>query len=220
MPLPHLTPYELPAPGDLPANRADWRPDPARAVLLIHDMQRYFLHPYLRGAEPIESAIANIAALREQAREAGVPVVYTAKPGGMTREGRGLERDFWGPGMRADPADSAIADPLQPEEGDALITKWRYSAFVHTDLAERLHRRGRDQLLITGVYAHIGCLLTAADAFMRDIQPFLVADATADFSAEDHRFALRYAAQRCGVTLSARAASAALAPAAALDSRV
>ncbi|MUL43450.1 isochorismatase family protein [Streptomonospora sp. PA3] len=220
MPLPHIEPYDLPAPRDLPANRADWRLDPARAVLLVHDMQHYFLHAYRPGAQPIEGAVANIAALRSAARAAGVPVLYTAKPGGMTPEHRGLEGDFWGPGMRADAAETDIAAPLRPGEGEALITKSRYSAFVGTDLAERLRRQGRDQLLVTGVYAHIGCLLTAADAFMRDIQPFLIADATADFSAEDHRFALRYVAQRCGVALTAHEAATALAPAPALDSRV
>ncbi|GAA4910402.1 isochorismatase family protein [Streptomonospora salina] len=220
MPLAHIDPYELPDPDRLPPNRADWRPDPARAVLLVHDMQHYFLRPYRTGAPPLAHALANIAALSERARAAGVPVVYTAKPGGMPPDVRGLEGDFWGAGMRADPEHTAITAALQPREGDTLVTKRRYSAFVGTDLAERLERRGRDQLLITGVYAHIGCLLTAADAFMRDVQPFLIADATADFSAEDHRSALGYVARRCGVALSTRRAVEALAQDPALDPHV
>jgi bifunctional isochorismate lyase/aryl carrier protein len=48
------------------------------------------------------------------------------------------------------------------------------------------------------VHAHLGVLLTAADAFMNDIQPFVVADAVADISAEEHSLALRWAA-RSGV---------------------
>ena len=55
---------------------------------------------------------------------------------------------------------------------------------------------------ICGIYAHIGCLLTAGEAFMKDIQPFFIADALADFSLEKHRLALVYAAERCAVTLT------------------
>jgi hypothetical protein len=39
---------------------------------------------------------------------------------------------------------------------------------------------------VCGVFAHIGCLLTAADAFSLDFETFLLADAVADFSLSDH----------------------------------
>lgn len=202
MPLPRIDPYELPTAPDLPPNRAPWSPDPRRAALLVHDMQRYFLRPYPRGGAPLDGVLDNTARLVRLCRAQGVPVVYTAKPGGMDPRRRGLERDFWGPGMGDAREQTAIAEELRPEEGDILLTKSRYSAFAGTGLAERLGEAGRDQILVTGVYAHIGCLLSAADAFMRDIQPFLVADAVADFSADDHMYAVRYVAGRCGVVVT------------------
>jgi bifunctional isochorismate lyase/aryl carrier protein len=95
----------------------------------------------------------------------------------------------------------AIIEALAPGPGDVRLTKRRYSAFVGTPLAEVLG--GRDQLIVTGVYAHIGVLATALDAFMRDLQPFVVADAVADFSPTHHRDALRHVADRCGVVATA-----------------
>lgn len=89
--------------------------------------------------------------------------------------------------------------PSPPRDGDTLLTKWKYSAFVRTDLLERLREQGRDQLVVTGVYAHIGVLMTARYAWMRDVQAFVVADAVADFSEREHRMALEWAAGRCAV---------------------
>ncbi|GGC53174.1 isochorismatase family protein [Hoyosella rhizosphaerae] len=182
-------------------NVADWSIDPDRAVLLLHDMQEYFVRSFERNAEPLATVIPNIAQIRENAKLAGIPVVYTAQPGNQDPDDRALLSDFWGPGLSNDPRETAIVGDLAPEDSDVLLTKWRYSAFIRTNLRALMHEWGRDQLIVTGVYAHIGCLTTALDGFMQDVQVFLVSDAVADFTAREHREALAYAAARCAVVL-------------------
>lgn len=194
-----IAPYQMPTEADLPGNTAGWTVDPDRAVLLIHDMQRYFLQPFPPGQEPGSTLVHNVARLRETCQRLCTQVAYTAQPGGMTEQQRGLLKDFWGPGMRVDPADRRIVAPLTPTPSDWVLTKWRYSAFFRTDLLARMRERGLDQLVICGVYGHVGVLSTAIEAFTNDIQTFLVADAIADFSPEFHRMTVEYAASRCAV---------------------
>ncbi|MFD8453498.1 MULTISPECIES: isochorismatase family protein [Streptomyces] len=189
--------YPLPTAAELPPGTARWAPDPTRAALLVHDMQRYFLAPFSPAVR--DPLVRHCAQLRERCTALGVPVFYTAQPGGMTDEERGLLKDFWGPGMRMDPVDREIVTELAPGSADQVLTKWRYSAFFRSDLLARLRALGRDQLIVCGVYAHVGVLATAVEAFTNDIQTFLVADALGDFSADHHRLALDYAAARCSV---------------------
>ena len=200
--IPEITPYPLPDVGDLPANTADWRVDPDRAVLLVQDMQRYFLRPF--PASMARPLVDSVAMIRDRCRQLGVPVAYTAQPGGMTERQRGLLKDFWGPGMRVDPADREVVEELAPGPDDWHFTKWRYSAFHRSDLLAKMRAHDRDQLIVCGLYAHVGVLMSAVDAFTNDIQPFLVADAVADLSVDYHRLALSYAAARCAMIVTAK----------------
>ncbi|WP_019549694.1 isochorismatase family protein [Streptomyces sulphureus] len=197
MALPAIAPYPLPRPDELPENRVAWRVDPNRAVLLVHDLQQHFLGAFPRGAEPLTGLLGNTARLLEACRGRGVPVVYSTQRGGQTPEERGLQLDFWGPGVADDPAALAIPEAVAPAAGETVLTKWKYSAFVRTELAALLRESGRDQLLVAGVYAHIGVLVSACDAWMQDIRAWVVADAVADFTRDDHDAALRWAAGRC-----------------------
>ena len=199
--IPAISAYTLPVSGQLPRNIPRWTIDPSRAVFLIHDMQRYFLRP-LRQAGLDVPLIRNIRAIRDFALDHDMQVAYTAQPGGMSRDERGLLRDFWGDGMQVAPEDRAVIDELAPEDRDWVFKKWRYSAFWKSDLQARMRVHGRDQLIIGGVYAHIGILTTALESFSHDIETFVVADATADFSLERHLMALEHAARCCAVVLT------------------
>lgn len=200
--IPPIAPYSLPPSHALPENAVRWTVHPDRAVLLIHDMQRYFLEPFEEGMRG--ELVRNVADLKKRCAALGVPVAYTAQPGSMTDEQRGLLKDFWGPGMRTDEADRAVVPELRPDADDWVSTKWRYSAFFNSELLRRMRALRRDQLIICGVYAHIGVLSTALDAFSNDIQPFLVADALGDFSEDHHRLTLAYAARSCAMVVKAQ----------------
>jgi isochorismate hydrolase len=80
--IPAIAPYPLPASADLPGNVATWVASPGRAVLLIHDMQHYFLRPFPHSIAG--ELVGNIETLLRQCRQLGVPVAYTAQPGGMS----------------------------------------------------------------------------------------------------------------------------------------
>jgi trans-2,3-dihydro-3-hydroxyanthranilic acid synthase len=196
-----VQPYPLPSRDELPDNLVDWQVRPERAVLLIHDMQQYFLAAFPHALR--SRLIANAARLRADCAARGVRIGYTAQPGRMTAADRGLLRDFWGPGMTTAEADRAIVAELTPEEPDWTFVKWRYSAFHRSNLLGRMRAEGRDQLLLCGVYGHVGILATALEAYANDLQVFLVADAIGDFSAEKHRFTLEYTASCCARVVTA-----------------
>lgn len=189
MSIPSLDIYPLPSEADLPKPRVPWTFDPNRAALLIHDMQRYFLDFY---DGQFAELVDNIARLRKL----DMPTFYTAQPPKQSPPQRGLLRDRWGAGIQ-DREDIVAA--LTPEQSDVVLTKHRYSAFHRTELLRLLRESGRDQLVITGVYAHIGITATALDAFCHDIETFVVADAIADFSRDEHVATLHHLTATCAV---------------------
>ncbi|WP_124707251.1 isochorismatase family protein [Gordonia insulae] len=199
MAIPSINPYEIPR-GPFPA-RVDWTLEAPRAALLIHDMQRYFIDAYQVDREPMATALPNMIRIREACRRAGVPVVYTAQPGDQHPSRRGILADFWGTGLEAG-RDEEVIPELAPDAGDITVTKWRYSGFQRTDLRQLLAHHGRDQLIVVGVYAHMGCMISAAEAFMSDVAPFFVVDGMGDFTRDEHQMAAEYIGKRAGLVVT------------------
>ncbi|MFF3846901.1 isochorismatase family protein [Streptomyces sp. NPDC002328] len=195
MGLPTIAPYPMPDGSALPRSPMAWSIAPERGALLIHGMQNRSVGAFPAGRSPVVELVENITALRELARALGMPVVFSAETVGWTPGDGGLapEAEDRGPGDAPDAAE--IIEPLAPRPGEHVLGNVRHNAFLRSRLGRLLRSEGRDQLIVCGVYAHLGILLTAADASMNGLQPFVVADAVADVSAEEHGTALRWSAR-------------------------
>lgn len=198
MPIPKINNYKLPNRSTIYSDKKiNWNVNPKKSVLLIHDMQNYFVNFY-GDNEVIKQVIKNIISLKSLCKKVGIPVVYTVQPACQSEEERGLLKDFWGCGI-SDSIGAEIIDALTPDEDDIVLTKLRYSAFYESGLMEILNYEQRDTLIITGVYGHIGCTVTACDAFMNSIKAIVVGNGIADFSKYYHVKALNFVNERCGV---------------------
>lgn len=98
MTIQHIAAYALPTAGDLPDDRAPWSIAMDKTVLLIHDMQDYFIDFYGAGNATIEQCVETTRRLRERCKKLGVPIVYTSQPARQSARDRGLLADIWAPG--------------------------------------------------------------------------------------------------------------------------
>lgn len=124
--------------------------------------------------EPAEAAADAIAALRDRAEEAGVPVVFVNDNYDQwhSERSRLVERARGGRGR-------PLAEKLEPRPDDFFIIKPQFSGFYATNLSVLLPRLSARRLVLTGIAADICVLFTAADAHMRDYDLWVPADCTA-----------------------------------------
>jgi len=165
------------------------------AALLIIDMQHDFLDA--DGAVPCVGGwqiVPGIQQLATAARRAGVPVIYTQEMHRPTRIDFGRELDGT-EGLHCVEGTHGvqIVPDLMPQDGDTLVRKRRYSAFLGTDLPYILNGFGvhpGDTLIITGVATDVCVHYTAADAHQYDYRVRVVTECVAGTSLEAHTAAL------------------------------
>jgi len=159
------------------------------AALLVIDMQNGFVHPdgstiTINGPLPnVDKVIAETASLLEEARGRGLPVIYTRHqfrqdfldappkllelfPTGVTP----LVEGTW---------DAAVLDELAPADGDTMIDKNRFDAFLYTDLEIVLRALGVKKLLVTGVVTNVCVESTVRSGQQRDFVMTVASDCTA-----------------------------------------
>jgi ureidoacrylate peracid hydrolase len=158
-----------------------YEPDPARTALLVIDAQREYFDP--DGALFTEHAaeiLENLLALLDGARRSGTRVVWIRHVMAADGTDAGRMGDFDDtPSFVAGTSGVEITPRLVPEDGEPIVDKTRYSAFVNTRLESILKTWGVDTLLITGLMTQYCSVTTARHAHDLDYRVIFVADANA-----------------------------------------
>ncbi len=157
------------------------------ALILVDFVQAFFDHNCALYAG-VEDALASALRVREVARAAEIPVIYTnviyhedGADGGVFFRKAPVLKNF----IVGNPMGNWTLD-LQPTAGELVISKQYPSAFFGTSLASTLHVMGIDTLIITGVTTS-GCIrATCVDAMSHGFIPIVVADACGDRHEAPH----------------------------------
>src|SRR5271163_2027044 len=155
--------------------------DPARAGLVIIDMQRDFLEPGGFGeslgndVSLLRRTIAPIGRLLDAARAAGLPVIHT-------REGH-----------RPDLAE------LYPKPGEPVIDKPGKGAFYATDLDTILKHRGVKQLIVCGVTTEVCVNTSVREANDRGFDCLVLEDCCGSYFPEFQEMGLRMIKAQGGI---------------------
>ena len=178
---------------------------PSRTALLIVDMQVDFASPEGLTAQwgldlsTVPAALAAAGRLADAARAADVPVVFVglfttpetdsdAWDERMRRRGNDPEA---GPALcRAGAPGSDFVGP-QPQPGELVLRKTRYSPFWDTDIDAQLKALDVDTVVLAGLTTECCVADTAKDAFNHDYHVFVAADACAAYEPELHAAALK-----------------------------
>ncbi len=95
------------------------------------------------------------------------------------------EKDFeialWGPHAMSGTEGSEIIDELKPSTGEFVVEKHAYSGFFETPLDYILRTNKVEVLFLVGLDADICVRHTAADAFYRGYETYVVEDAVAAY---------------------------------------
>jgi len=166
--------------------------DPARAALLIIDVQNY-----CAGAKPgqtdyllqslRDAVLPNIRQLQFACRRAGVEVAYSVIEN-MTRDGRDRSLDYKISGIDVARGswDARVVDAITPAEDEMIFRKTSSSVFISTNIDYVLRNLGVRSLIVTGLMTDQCVESAVRDACDLGYLVTLVTDGCTTGSAERH----------------------------------
>ena len=191
---------------------------PARTALVIIDVQEDFVSP--AGAAGhwgidlgvLEPPLRNIESLIEAARAKGVTLFFVRVVTRPETDSNALKMFHQRKGRP--PQSLAICRAgtsgvdyyrIKPQAGDIEIEKPLYSTFVGTDFDAQLRARGIDTLVVVGFTTDCCVDCTVRDAFHRNYDVFVVADACGAYEEDLHYGALNGLSKNCALLTDSKA---------------
>ncbi len=185
----------------LPAKPENIEIDRRRTALAVVDMQNAFCSKKgmfdvagMLEEEKVRRVVEANKTIIAAARSAGIKVIYIrmgfrpdySNAGGVESPtywkevGMVLMRsnpEWMGKFVTVGTWDWQIIDDLEPQDGDIIINKHRYSSFVGTELNAVLHTLNIKHLVLSGIATNVCVEATLRDAFSHEYFPILVEDA-------------------------------------------
>jgi ureidoacrylate peracid hydrolase len=193
---------------------------PQVAALVLIDVQNDFCSPGGAFAKlgydisMVQEMIPRLVKLVEEARKAGVPIIYVQstyntepnlylsevwiehklrRQAKMYVEQQVCKQGTWG---------WEYVKPLQKIPPDAIIEKHRYDAFLHTNLELVLRTRKIKSLILAGATTNVCVETTARSAFLRDYYVVFTNDCTASHDPSQHGSTLFNIEKYFGIVVS------------------
>ncbi|URN95324.1 MAG: cysteine hydrolase [Candidatus Pristimantibacillus lignocellulolyticus] len=171
-----------------------------QSALLIVDVQQDFCGPEGKMAQygidlsTIDPAVDQIERLIKVAHEQEVPILFIRLITDPVTDSRAMKSWYAKKGL--DPEDSvaicrrgtfgAEDYRIAPSSADYIVEKQKYSAFVGTNIELLLQQLNVEHLIVTGVTTECCVDSTVRDAFMKDYEVYVVADACAAYEQDVH----------------------------------
>jgi nicotinamidase-related amidase len=172
--------------ASLYGNAPDHSPVAVLLIDVINDME-------FDGGEKLAARARSIgpklAALRQRARRARVPLIYANDNFGRWRSDFSAQVQHC---MKDDVRGRPLAQMLRPAPDDYFVLKPKHSAFYQTCLEVLLEHLGVTTLILGGVSTDSCVAFTASDAYLRGYALRVLRDGCAAIDARFHRNALAH----------------------------
>jgi ureidoacrylate peracid hydrolase len=202
------------APADPFARRT-----PSESAFIVVDVQNDYADPAgalaLAGADmsAVQAMVPRLERLLESARAAGIFTVFTRnwhRPETDSEAWRERTATAVPIDERPGRAGTWGADfyRVQPRSGEEVVSKFRYDAFLGTNLEYLLRARGIRTVVVAGSTTNVCVESTARAAHMRDLHLLLVGDCCASPEPELHEATLVNIGRYFGSVVTAEAVAA------------